>query len=109
MSDACILAPDDSPMLLRTVKLARKKVGFWVTTRASLGDLEAGATPPPNVILMDTCAAAFYDDDVRAFCRDTRGVLKARALAAGATGTIGKGWGVDISMRWVQNALATPA
>ena len=64
MCDARSLAPNDSLMLLRTVKLARKKVGFWVTTRASLGDLEAASTPPPNGILMATCAAAFSANDV---------------------------------------------
>ena len=116
---ARIVAIDDSPMILRAVKLALEKAGFAVTTLDSPSGFEAVKSIQPDLILLDINMPELYGDDAVEFFRQEWHIeapiylcsdipeeeLRQRASTSGASGYICKGWGLDVLVQRVQEAL----
>ena len=119
MPAARIVAIDDSPMILRAVKLALEKAGFAVTTLDSPAAFESVKSIEPDLILLDINMPELYGDDAVEFFRQEWQIaapiylcsdipeeeLRQRASTSGATGYICKGWGLEVLVKRVQEAL----
>ena len=120
MSAHRIVVIDDSPMILRTAKLALEKAGFAVTTLDNPSAFEIVRKANPDLILLDINMPELFGDDVVDFFRQEWQInapiylcsdipeeeLRQRTLAAGASGYICKGWGLEELVARVSRALA---
>jgi DNA-binding response OmpR family regulator len=119
MSAHRIVVIDDSPMILRTAKLALEKAGFAVTTLDNPSAFEVVRDAEPDLILLDINMPELFGDDVVEFFRQEWKInapiflcsdipedeLRQRAMSSGASGYICKGWGLEVLVQRVQQAL----
>ena len=118
MAAARIVAIDDSPMILRAVKLALEKAGYAVTTLDSPSAFESVKAVQPD-LLLDINMPELYGDDAVEFSDrmahrsphlsvlrySWRKSCGSAPVTCGANGYICKGWGLDVLVQRVDAVL----